>query len=64
VVDLCREMKELSAAGKAATKEISQLKVNLCREVAACSSRKEELVRLREELAQLEEELGKKGQRC
>ena len=54
VTDLRREMEGLSVAGKTVTKEISQLKVDLCREVTARSSREEELARLREEL-------GKKG---
>ena len=41
-------MEGLSVAGKTTTKEISQLKVDLCREVTARSSQKEELARLRE----------------
>ena len=41
------------------TKEISQLKMDFCREVAARLSREEELVQLREKLVRLEE-LGKK----
>ena len=60
MADLHRGM-ELSAARKAATEEINQLKVDLCREVTARSSREEELARLREELAWLGEELGKNG---
>ena len=39
VADLRWRMEELSAAGKGTTKEISQLKVDLCREVAAHSNR-------------------------
>jgi len=61
VADLRWGMEKLSAAEKAATEEISQLKVNLCHEVASCSSQEKELVRLRKELARLEEELGKKA---
>ena len=43
----------LTCAGRcvATTEEISQLKVNLCYEVMARSSREEKLSRLREELA-------------
>ena len=54
-------MEEFSATEKAMTEEFNQLKVDLCRKVAARSSREEELVWLREELAWLGEELGKKG---
>ena len=54
VADLHQEMDGLSIAGKTATGEISQLKVNLCHEVTARSSRKEELARLREEIAREE----------
>ena len=43
VADLRRRMEELSVAGKAATEEISWLKVDLCHEVTARSSREEEL---------------------
>ena len=46
VADLHREMEELSAAGQVATKEIRQLKEDLCREVKTRSSWEEELVRL------------------
>ena len=46
VADLCRGKEELSAAGKAVTEEISRLKEDLCQEVRARSSQKEELVRL------------------
>jgi len=47
-------MEGLDAARKTTTEEICQLKVDLCREVTARSTREEDLVRLREEL-------GKKG---
>jgi len=61
VVDLRQGMEELSVAGKTATEEISQLKVDLYHEVVAHSSREEELVWLTEELVRLREKLGKKG---
>ena len=54
VTDLCQKIEGLSIAGKTVTEEISQLKVDLRREVTTRSSWEEELVRLREEL-------GKKG---
>ena len=54
VVDLLQEMGSLSATGKTTTEEISQLKVDLCREVTAHSSQEEELARVRQKL-------GKKG---
>ena len=57
VADLRREMEGLIITGKMATEEINQLKVDLCREVTARSSREEKLARLREEL-------GKNGCRC
>ena len=44
VSDLRQGMEELNAAGKAATEEISRLKVDWGREVVAHSSREEELV--------------------
>ena len=64
VADLCQGREELSVAGKVVSEEISQLKVDLCHEVTACSSQEEELAWLRKELAQLGEELGKRGWRC
>ena len=39
------------------TEEICQLKVDLCREVTTCSSREEELARLREELGKKSSEV-------
>jgi len=54
VTDLCQKIEGLSVTGKTVTEEISQLKVDLRREVTARSSREEELARLKEEL-------GKKG---
>jgi len=50
VADLRQEMEGLSATGKTTTEEICQLKVDLCREVMARSSREEELAWLREEV--------------
>ena len=50
IVDLHRRMEELSAAGKAATEEISRLKVDLNHEVVAYSSQKEEVMQLRGKL--------------
>jgi len=61
VADLHQGMEELSAAGQAATKEISRLKEDLCCEVKTRSSWEEELVPLQEELARLGEELEKRG---
>ena len=49
----CREMKELSAAKKTVTEEVSRLKVDLDHETVVCSNQ--------EEMAQLKEELEKKG---
>ena len=49
VVDLCRGMEEVSAAGKAATEEISRLKIDVGCEVVAHSSREEKLVQLKGE---------------
>jgi len=46
LADFCWGEEELSAVGKAATEEISQLKEDLCHEVRACLSQ-EELMRLR-----------------
>ena len=54
VADLCQGMEKLSAAGKAATEEISRLKVDLSHEAVVRSS-------LEKELAQLSGELEKKG---
>jgi len=47
----CREMKELSAAKKTVTEEVSRLKVDLDHETVVCSNQ-EEMAQLKEELAQ------------
>ena len=52
-----QEMERLSASEKAATEEISQLKVGLCHEVTTRSCRKGKLARVREELVKKDSEM-------
>ena len=54
VADLRRETEGLHVV---TTEEISWPKVDLCCEVKACSSREEELMRLREELGKMGSEM-------